>query len=221
MLQQGLEEFLRIFAEQSALVERMVEKAVRALIEKNEDLAYEVIETDEIECNSREKDIEAKAVELITLYAPKAGDMRKIVSIIKANRDLERIGDHAVNIAEHVLYLIPRRPVKPLIDIPRMAKIATSMIKNSLDAFLQERVDLAREVLKSDDLVDNLDVQIMRELITYMASDPTAIERSLRLIFISRNLERIGDLAMNLAEDVVYFITGNDIKHPNLLEEKQ
>jgi len=221
MLQQGLEKFLRIFAEQSALVERMVEKAVRALIEKNEDLAYEVIETDEIECNSREKDIEAKAVELITLYAPKAGDMRKIVSIIKANRDLERIGDHAVNIAEHVLYLIPRRPVKPLIDIPRMAKIATSMIKNSLDAFLQERVDLAREVLKSDDLVDNLDVQIMRELITYMASDPAAIERSLRLIFISRNLERIGDLAMNLAEDVVYFITGNDIKHPNLLEEEQ
>jgi len=221
MLQQGLEEFLRIFAEQSALVERMVEKAVRALIEKNEDLAYEVIETDEIECNSREKDIEAKAVELITLYAPKAGDMRKIVSIIKANKDLERIGDHAVNIAEHALYLIPRRPVKPLIDIPRMAKIATSMIKNSLDAFLQERVDLAREVLKSDDLVDNLDVQIMRELITYMASDPAAIERSLRLIFISRNLERIGDLAMNLAEDVVYFMTGDDIKHPNLLEEKQ
>ena len=221
MLQQGLEEFLRIFAEQSALVERMVEKAVRALIEKNEDLAYEVIETDEIECNSREKDIEAKAVELITLYAPKAGDMRKIVSIIKANKDLERIGDHAVNIAEHSLYLIPCRPVKPLIDIPRMAKIATSMIKNSLDAFLQERVDLAREVLKSDDLVDNLDVQIMRELITYMASDPTAIERSLRLIFISRNLERIGDLAMNLAEDVVYFITGDDIKHPNLLEEEQ
>lgn len=221
MLQQGLEEFLRIFAEQSALVERMVEKAVRALIEKDEKLAYEVIETDEIECNSREKDIEAKAVELITLYAPKAGDMRKIVSIIKANKDLERIGDHAVNIAEHSLYLIPRRPVKPLIDIPRMAKIATSMIKNSLDAFLQERVDLAREVLKSDDLVDNLDVQIMRELITYMASDPTAIERSLRLIFISRNLERIGDLAMNLAEDVVYFITGNDIKHPNLLEEEQ
>ena len=221
MLQKGLEEFLRIFAEQSALVERMVEKAVRALIEKDENLAYEVIETDEIECNSREKDIEAKAVELITLYAPKAGDMRKIVSIIKANRDLERIGDHAVNIAEHSLYLIPRRPVKPLIDIPRMAKIATSMIKNSLDAFLQERVDLAREVLKSDDLVDNLDVQIMRELITYMASDPTAIERSLRLIFISRNLERIGDLAMNLAEDVVYFITGNDIKHPNLLEEEQ
>ena len=221
MLQQGLEEFLRIFAEQSALVERMVEKAVRALIEKDENLAYEVIETDEIECNSREKDIEAKAVELITLYAPKAGDMRKIVSIIKANKDLERIGDHAVNIAEHSLYLIPRRPVKPLIDIPRMAKIATSMIKNSLDAFLQERVDLAREVLKSDDLVDNLDVQIMRELITYMASDPTAIERSLRLIFISRNLERIGDLAMNLAEDVVYFITGNDIKHPNLLEEEQ
>jgi phosphate transport system protein len=214
MLKDDFLELQRIFADQSARVESMVSKAVRSLVEQNETLANEVIANDEPLCNQAEKDIESKAIEIMTLFAPKATDMRKLVSIIKANKDLERIGDQAVNIAEHALYLIPRKPVKPLIDIPRMGRIVETMINGSLEAFLQEHVEKAEAVLTNDDMVDGLNEQIIRELTTYMASDPSTIERSMRLIFITRNLERIGDLSMNLAEDVIYFITGKDIRHP-------
>jgi len=219
MIEKAFDDLQIMFAEQAARAERMVEDAIRVLVEKDKKLAEKVIAEEEPLCNRLEKEIEAKAIEIIALHEPKAGEMRKIVSIIKANKDLERIGDQAVNIAEYTLYLIPRRQVKPLIDIPRMAKIAQGMIAKSIDAFLQKRVEDAQEVLRTDDLVDDLEEQIMRELITYMASDPATIERSLKLLFISRNIERIGDLAMNIAEEVIYYITGNDVKHPGLTEE--
>ncbi len=219
MLEQKLEELQRAFADQSARTERMVRNAVDALLQKDETLAHKVIEEDEPECNRMEMVIEGKIVEIFALFCPRAKDMRKVIAIIKANNELERIGDQAVNIAEHALYLIPRRQVKPFLDIPRMADIATEMMRLALDAFLQDKIELAHKVLELDDIVDRLNEQIIRELITYMAADPSTIERSMRLIFITRNLERIGDLAMNLAEEVVFYLTGEDVRHHGNLPE--
>jgi phosphate transport system protein len=214
MLNEKMLELMRLFAEQATRVEGMVGKSVRVLLENNEGLAKEILETDEPLCNKTEIEIEARAIEILALYAPKAGNMRRIISIIKANKDLERMGDHAVNITENALFLIGRKQVKPFVDIPRMAEVAASMIRRSLDAFMQDKVELAYQVRKDDDLVDALNEQIIRELISYMASDPATIERCMKLIFIGRNLERIGDEATNLAEEFIYCLTGKDVRHP-------
>jgi phosphate transport system protein len=214
MIQEKQEELQQMFSEQAARVIKMVDIAVRALRESNDKLVMDVIEEYEPRCNQAQIEIEDVCVEILTLYAPKAVEMRRVIAIIKGNGDLERIGDQATNIAKYALYLIPRPPVKKLIDIPRMAEVAQDMVQTSLDAFLQQRLDLANSVFDRDNIVDGLNEQIIRELITYMASDPSKIERSMRLVFISRALERIGDLAMNLSEEVIYYLTGEDIRHP-------
>lgn len=214
MIEQSLEELQRLYAEQGARSEKMVRRAVEALMEREEKLAIEVIETMEPACNQAEMEIEQKSTEIVARFCPRARDMRRLVAIIKSNGDLERIGDQAVNIAENALYLIPRRRVKPLIDIPRMGDLAADMVQDSLKSFLQKNIELANRVLEKDNDVDDFDEQITRELITYMASDPSTIERSMRIIFLSGSLERIGDLATNIAEDVIYYLTGEDIRHP-------
>ena len=221
MLTQEMEKLHNLFAEQCTLVEKMVDKAIIALLTKNEDIANEVITIDELQCNSLEMQIEKMATDIIALFAPKATEMRKLIAILKANRDLERIGDQTVNIAESVLFLIPRAEVKPLIDIPQMAEYVKKMISQSLKAFLQGDMELAQDAFVYEDKVDDLNVQIIRELITYMIGDPKTIERAMKLIFISRNLERIGDLSTNLAEEVIYYLTGKDIRHPGNTTETQ
>lgn len=198
---------------QASLVEEMVAKSVRALIEKNESLAKEIIEKDEPKINDLEIEIEEEAINLMALYQPEASDLRTLVMIIKINNDLERIGDHAVNIAERALNLISKPLIKPLIDIPRMAEKSCKMLKESLDAFANNDDKLAVRVCKSDSEVDALLDQITRELLTYMMEDPSTINRALDLILISRNLERIGDLATNIAEDAVFAAKGDIIKH--------
>ena len=220
MLQESLEKLQHDFAAQASRVERMLEKAITTLVKRDENLAKEVIEKDEPEANQAEIDIELKATEIIALYSPRAGEMRKIIAIIKDNGDLERIGDQAVNICYSALYLIPRIPVKPMIDLTRMAKIVKNMIHLSLESFLSEKLELSNEALQKDSLVDALEEQITRELLTYMLADPSTIERALRLIFITRSLERIGDLATNIAEDVIYYLTGEDIRHPALKNDE-
>jgi phosphate transport system protein len=132
---------------------------------------------------------------------------------MKINADLERVGDQAVNVAENVLKLLPQPPLKPLIDIPRMAQIAEKMIRDALDAFVQRDAELARDVLRRDDEVDELKDQVFRELLTYMMADPGTIQRALALILISRNLERIGDHATNIAEDVIFIMEAKDVRH--------
>lgn len=214
MLRKSIEELEKLFAEQSARVEKMITFAIRSLAENDARIARQVIEIEEPLCNSAEIEIESRAVEIIALFAPKASDVRELISIIKANKDLERIGDHAVNIAGASLRLIPMLSIKPVSDIQRMARLANSMIKNSLESFLQKDLEKARGVLESDNIVDALNEEILHELITNMEKEPSIIEQSIRLIFIVRNLERVGDLAMNIAEDVVYLITGHDVKHP-------
>jgi phosphate transport system protein len=194
------------------LVEERVHRAVHALIHRKEEEARRIIATDK-EINDLQMDIDNRCLKLLATQTPLAVDLRLITSAMKINADLERVGDQAVNIAESVLILIPQPPLKPLIDIPRMATIAEKMIRDALDAFVKKDAELARDVLRRDDEVDELKDQVFRELLTYMMADPGTIQRALSLILISRNLERIADHATNISEDVIFIAEAKDVRH--------
>ena len=213
MLQEKLEDLKGRLKERASLVEGMIEKSIRGLIEREKELLQEVIEKDEERENRIELEIDEACIQMIARYQPQAGDLRIIMMIARMNNDFERIADEAVNIAEAALFLIERPQVKPLVDIPRMAKEAGGMMQDSLSAFMDEDTKLARTVCKRDDIVDGLRDQVLRELITFMASDPSVIDRSIQLIRISRSLERIGDLSTNICEDVIYMVEGKIIRH--------
>jgi phosphate transport system protein len=195
-----------------ALVEERVHQAVRALIDRQLEEAEQVIRSDQ-EVNALQIEIDDRCLKLLALQQPIATDLRLITAAMKINADLERIGDQAVNIAENVIKLLPQAPLKPLIDIPRMAELAEKMTRDALDAFVRKDAELARNVLRRDDEVDNLKDQVFRELLTYMMADPGTIQRALALILISRNLERIADHATNIAEDVIFLVEAKDVRH--------
>jgi phosphate transport system protein len=195
-----------------ALVEERVHRAVHALVHRREEDAHRIIATDK-EINDLQMEIDGRCLKLLATQTPLAVDLRLITSAMKINADLERVGDQAVNIAESVLVLLPQPPLKPLIDIPRMAAIAEKMIRDALDAFVKKDAGLARDVLQRDDQVDDLKDQVFRELLTYMMADPGTIQRALSLILISRNLERIADHATNIAEDVIFITEAKDVRH--------
>jgi phosphate transport system protein len=194
------------------MVEQRVHRAVHALVHRGEEDAQRIIATDK-EINDLQMDIDNRCLRLLATQTPLAVDLRLITSAMKINADLERIGDQAVNIAESVLVLVPQPPLKPLIDIPRMASIAEKMIRDALDGFVKNDAALARDVLRRDDEVDELKDQVFRELLTYMMADPGTIQRALSLILISRNLERIADHATNIAEDVIFIAEAKDVRH--------
>ncbi len=199
------------------LVEARVRRAVRSLVERREDDAQQIIATDG-EVNQLQMDIDERCLRLLATQAPLASDLRLITSAMKINADLERMGDQAVNVAENAATLIPLPPLKPLIDIPRMAELAEGMIRDALDAFVKRDAALARAVLERDDQVDDLKDQVFRELLTYMMADPGTIQRALALILVSRNLERIADHATNIAEDVIFITEAKDVRHHALDE---
>ena len=194
------------------LVEERVHRAIHSLVDRREEEAQRIIATDK-EINDLQIDIDDRCLRLLATQAPLALDLRLITSAMKINADLERVGDQAVNIAENVLVLIPQPPLKPLIDLPRMAEIAEKMIRDALDAFVKRDAELARDVLRRDDEVDELKDQVFRELLTYMMADPGTIQRALALILIGRNLERIADHATNIAEDVIFITEAKDVRH--------
>jgi len=196
----------------ASIVQDMITKSVKALVDRNMIMAEEVIQTDK-RINEMEIEIDNLCVKIQGLYQPEAKYLRKVMMIMKINNDLERIGDHAVNISEKAIYLADKPQVKPLIDIPRMADKSVEMLKDSLDAFVKKDTNLALEVCKKDDIVDSLEKQVMRELISFMVTDPTTIERAILLILISRDLERVADLATNISEDVYYIVNGKSLKH--------
>ncbi len=204
--------------EMALFSEEMIAKSVRALKEKSAAMAREVIETDE-RVDEMEIEIDNSCIRILALYQPEAKDLRTVLMVLKINNELERIGDHAVNIAEQAVYLADKPSVKPLIDIPRMAEYAIDMLKNSLDSFVNKNSDLAVEVCKKDDDVDDLYEQVIRELVTYMLEDTTTIERALSLILVGGNLERVADLATNIAEDTYYIVQGKIMKHHALERE--
>src|SRR4051812_37192519 len=186
-----------------SVVEERVQAAVQALIERRPELADQVIAGD-VEVNELQIEIDDRCLKLLALQAPMASDLRLITAAMKINADLERMGDQAVNIAENSLKLMNAVPLKPLLDIPRMAQIAQEMTRDALDAFVRRDVPLARRVLERDDEVDALKDQVFRVLLTYMMADTATIERALSLILVSRNLERVADHATNIAEDVIF-----------------
>ncbi|MCM8767363.1 MAG: phosphate signaling complex protein PhoU [Candidatus Omnitrophica bacterium] len=218
MIDERITDLKRKIVEFGLFIEKMIDESITGLLKKEEEKLKQVIENLEEKANSFEIEIEELCVETIAQFEPKAKNLRTILMILKINNDLERIGDHAVNICESSLFLIKRPDVKPLIDIPRMANEAIKMLKDSINSFINEDADLARNVCQRDDIVDNLRDQIIRELITYMISDPNTIERSLELIRITQNLERVADLSTNISEDVIFITQGKIIKHH--IEEK-
>ncbi|MBC7345879.1 MAG: phosphate signaling complex protein PhoU, partial [Clostridia bacterium] len=181
--------------------------SIQSLVRQDEELARKVLDGDAV-IDDLEMQIEEKCIRLIATQQPMAKDLRKIGVGFKIIGDLERMADHACDIARTTMRIGNEPFIKPLIDIPRMAEITQKMVKDSLDAYVQEDVDLAQAMTRDDDLVDHLHSQIFRELLTYMMEDPHTIRQSTYLLFISRYLERIADHATNIGERVVYLVTG-------------
>ena len=213
MLQIKITELKKELVTFATLVETMIAKSIKGLLKKERTLLREVEEVHEPDANTYEIKIEELCTSLIAQYEPRAKDLRTVLMIFKMTSDIERMGDHAVHIANSGLFLITKPLVKPLIDIPRMADETIKSVDDAIQSFINEDAALARSVCERDDIIDGLQTQIFRELVTYMTSDPTTIARSLHLIRIANNLERIADLATNISEDVIFMVEGKIIKH--------
>ncbi len=194
------------------LVEDQIHRVMRALIERDDALAQEVIDRDR-RVNALDVEVDEKCVELLALHQPTAQDLRFITTAMKIVTDLERIGDQAVNIAQRAIELSREPQLKPYIDLPRMAEKAGRMVKESLDAFVSRDAGLARRVCAEDEEVDALKDQVFRELLTFMMEDPRTIPRAVRLILVSRFLERVADHGTNIAEMVIYLVEGKMVRH--------
>ena len=210
--QEELEHLKTRLLEMGGLAEDRVRAAVDGLVARDMSAIDEVLAGDG-PINQLHIEIDNRCFTLLALHQPMAVDLRAIVSAVKINTDLERVGDLAINIAEAVTRYLRHPPVKELIDIPRMATIAQTMLRDSLDAYVRRDTEMAQAVLNADDELDALKSQVFRELLTYMLQAPATIEPSLDLILISRHLERIGDHATNIAEDVIFMVSAKDVRH--------
>ena len=193
-------------------VEMMISGSVMSLVERDSAKAKQIIAMDH-EINTHEVAVDEKCLELLALRQPAAKDLRFITLALKIVTDLERIGDQCANIAKRACELNEEPPLKPYIDIPRMAHWSEVMLKEALDAFVRGDDQLAIKVCKDDSFVDELNMQIQRELLTFMIEDPATISRALKLNYISKYLERIADHATNIAEMVIFMVKGKDIRH--------
>src|SRR5688572_1882497 len=194
------------------LAEERVRAAVHGLVTRDTALIEKVMRGDE-PINELHIEVDNRCFTLLALYQPMATDLRSIVAAVKINTDLERVGDLAVNIAEAARRYTTHVPVKKLIDIPQMGDIAQAMLRDALDSFVRRDTTLAHQVLNEDDRLDSLKAEVFRELLTYMLDDPTTVEPALDLILVSRHLERIGDHATNIAEDVIFMLSALDVRH--------
>ena len=210
--QEELEVLQQRLLAMGGLAEQRMCDSVKAVTRRDPDLVQRILSGDE-PINALHIEIDDRCFKLLALHQPMAADLRAIVAAVKINTDLERVGDLAVNIAEAAKRYLQHPPVKPLIDIPRMGDIAERMLRDALDAFVHRDTGLAESVLAADDQLDALKTQIFRELLTFMLSDPSTIEPALDLILISRHLERIGDHATNIAEDVIFMVSAKDVRH--------
>lgn len=192
--------------------EERLQSAVRGLVERDPSVVERVLTGDQV-INQLHIEIDDRAFKLLALHQPVAGDLRTIVAAVKINTDLERVGDLAVNIAEASRRYLEHPPVKELIDIPSMATIAQTMLRDALDAYVRPDVELAQQVLDRDDELDQLKTRVFRDLLGHMLSDQNTVEASLDLILISRHLERVGDHATNIAEDAIFMVSARDVRH--------
>ncbi len=195
-----------------SFVEDAIQKSIKSLVERDKDLAISVIDGDAI-VNNFDVEIEELCIRFLAIWQPTGSNLRFVTTAIKIITDIERIGDMAVDTCERSIEILDEPPLKPYIDIPRMAEAAQKMLKDSLDAFVAKDADLAIRVCESDDYVDNLNQQIFNELLLFMLKDPRNIARAVRLTYIAKYLERIADHATNIAEMVVYMVKGKVIRH--------
>lgn len=193
--------------------ESMIQTAMRGLIERNESLAAEV-QAKEHEVNALQIEIDDRAVKLTALQQPVASDVRFLFMASRITTELERIADQAVNICENTHHVLKAPPLQPLVDLPLMGQMAEKMVRDALEALVNKDCAIAERVLEDEKTVDSFRNQIFRVLLTYMMADPGTIERALALILISRNIERIGDHATNIAEEVIYLVEGREVRHP-------
>ncbi len=199
----------------AGLSEQSVAQSLKALVQRDDALARQV-DADDDQLDQLQIEIDDRCVKLIALRQPTATDLRFVMMATKISGDLERIGDQAVNIAHRAEELNKEPQLKPLVDIPRMADIARGMIRDALDAFVYARPEVAREIIKRDERLDTLNHQLHRELTSFMIEDPHTITRCLNLMSIAHNLERIGDHATNIAEEIVYLYEARDIRHQHV-----
>ncbi len=211
-LDEKIQELLERLLLMGRHAESMLQMALRVLVERNESLSPEVFNKEK-EVNDLQIEIDDRAVKLTALQQPVGTDVRFLFMASRIATELERIGDQAVNIVQNAEYALKAPPLKPLVDLPVMGEIAERMVRNSLDALVAKDCDLANTVLKEERQVNAHRDQIFRVLLTYMMADPGTIERALALILISRNLERVGDLATNIAEEVIYLVEGREVRH--------
>jgi phosphate transport system protein len=213
-LDQHLNRIRQNLLKMGGMVEQMIDHAMRSLVDRDNTLAQVVLDQD-VEVDRLEMEIDEQVLTVMARNQPTAIDLRFLVAVMKINNDLERMGDSAVNIVQSVLHLNEEPPLKPYIDLPRMSELAQKMVRESLDAFVGKDADAARTVLATDDVIDALYRQIFRELLTFMIEDPKTVSRALHLLLTARNMERIADHATNIAEDVIYYVEGRDVRHPD------
>jgi phosphate transport system protein len=209
---QELSELKEALLRMSALADQSVAQSLKALVQRDSALAQQV-DVDDEQLDRLEMEIDDRAIKLLALRQPTAKDLRFITMAMKISSELERIGDQAVNIAHRAEELNQEPLLKPLIDIPRMADIGRGMIREALDAFVYAKPDIARQIIARDDEVDKINRQLHRELTSFMIEDPGTITRCLNLMSVAHNLERIGDHATNIAEEIVYLYEARDIRH--------
>jgi phosphate transport system protein len=212
LLEHDLEALKERILKMGSTVEDAIKKSIKSLVERDRELALAVIDGDRT-VNTCDVEIEEECIRLLALWQPTGSDLRFITTAIKIITDLERMGDLAVDICERAVELFDEPPLKPYIDIPRLAEAAEKMLKDSLDAFVAKDADLALNVCGRDDIADTLTQQIFNELLLFMIKDPKNISRAVRLTYISKYLERIADHATNIAEMVVYLVKGKVIRH--------
>lgn len=204
----------------AATAEQMIRDTTHMMVEWNIDL-FTPVQASEDTMDKFQRDIDEETVRLIAVHTPVAGDLRLLLMVTRINAELEHIGDHTMDIGFYAKTLFKGPPLKPLIDLPRMADITMSMLRGSLDAFSAGSSDKALSVIAMDDKVDDLNDQIFRELMTYVLADPRTITRVLELVLIARAYERIADHAVNIAENVVYMVKGEDIRHKRSADESE
>jgi len=198
-----------------SLAERAVHQSVHAVLDADAQLAKHVLE-EEDPINELQLEIDDRVLQLLALHQLMATDLRFVLAISRINNDLERIGDQAVNIAESAQRILRHPRVKPYVDLPRMSDLVEEMMRDALNAVVRRDVELAHKVLATDDRVDHYRNQVFRELLTYMMGDSSVVFPAFELILVAKNLERIGDHATNIAEDVIYIVQGQDVRHPSV-----
>jgi phosphate transport system protein len=203
-----------------ALTEKAIQAAMNSLSERNPDIAHKVI-CDDDDIDELDRDLEERCIKILALRQPTAIDLRFITTAIKITGHLERVGDMAVNIAEKALLLIEEPQLKPYIDLPRMTDLVTGMIKDSLDSFIRNDLIMAEKVRQTEQITDDLNEQIFRELLTFMMEDSRSIHRSLIIMQVSKNLERIADHAKGIADMVTYMVTGENVRHQNCFQDEK